>query len=133
MRLLLDTHVLVWWLGEDVRLSGQVHDQISDYANDTMVSSVSVWELATKQRIGKWPGVDGLVTAFELEMDRRGFAVIDLLVPHARLAGSLPGRHRDPFDRMLVAQAMVEGATLVTSDVKLAEFGGRILWAGGMH
>jgi PIN domain nuclease of toxin-antitoxin system len=127
MRLLLDTHALLWWF-QDSRLSIPAKRAIADPANDVFISSASAWEIAIKQRAGKLfdaPPADRLFA--EVANDPR-YQPLPMTMPHALLAGSFHYAHRDPFDRMLCAQAQIEGLTLVTSDPLLAGFGIPTLW-----
>jgi PIN domain nuclease of toxin-antitoxin system len=112
MRLLLDTHAWLWWF-EGAELDDHAIDLIADPSNDVFVSAASVWEVAIKHAIGKLQlkSFDALVEATDQDFTR---ARIDF--EHARLAGELPPHHRDPFDRMLVAQASIDGMTLLTRD-----------------
>lgn len=118
MRLLLDTHVLVWTLNEPKRLSGRTRRAIEDAKNDVFVSVVSPWELAVKgPRQGLRPPDD-----LELQLDRQRFEVLPVLLRHTEPIKSMPRHHGDPFDRMLVAQAVIDGLTIVTADRKLTEY-----------
>jgi PIN domain nuclease of toxin-antitoxin system len=110
-RLLLDTHVLVWWLEASPELSDQLRDRINTEL-DVYVSPVSVWELAIKKSSGKIKLPENLLGWIE----RGGLSELPIRMAHAELSGRLPAIHRDPFDRMLVAQALVEKLTLVTRD-----------------
>lgn len=127
MRLLLDTHALLWWF-QDSRLSMPAKRAITDPANEVFVSSASAWEIAIKQRAGKLldaPAADRLF--MEITGDER-YQQLPITVPHALLAGSFQHAHRDPFDRMLCAQAQIEGLTLVTIDPLMAGFGISTFW-----
>lgn len=118
MRLLLDTHVVLWALNDPERLSTRARKAIEAEENDIFVSVVSPWELAIKKsRRRSLPSED-----LELELDRRRFVVLPVLLRHTRAIESMPHHHRDPFDRMLVAQAVVDGMTIVTADRKLTEY-----------
>ena len=128
MRLLLDTHAVVWWWQINPRLPDAARKAISDPGNTVLVSAASLWELATKLRSRKWDAVEEFVGQFETKAANSNFATLPITCAHARLAGSLPGEHRDPFDRMLAAQSLLEGATLVSADVTLAQFGIDVLW-----
>lgn len=128
MRLLLDTHVLAWWLIQDRRLSRRAAELIADPHNEVWVSAASAFETATKFRIGKWEEVRPLAMAFEPAAEAEGFLMLDISARHASAAGLLPGPHRDPFDRLLSAQALTEGMSLVTTDTMLADFGVQIVW-----
>ena len=133
MRLILDTHALVWWWLDDPRLPKAARSAISDKTNEVIVSAVSAWEIANKFRVGKWPEVGSLVDGFAGKVALSRFAALSVNVDHAQLAGSLPGSHRDPFDRLLAAQCLIEAATLVSTDDVLNQFGLTILWAGTVH
>lgn len=116
MSLLLDTHIVLWWLSDDPTLSSDIKDRL-DREADAYVSSVSVWEVAIKQAMGKLGPPDLPEHIRDSE-----FRFLDVTVEHAIEAGRLPMHHRDPFDRMLVAQARVEGLTLVTRDAHVQKY-----------
>ncbi len=128
MRLLLDTHVLLWWLAGDRRLPRKAKAAIADDDNVVHVSAASAWEIATKFRIGKLPGASVIVHDLPAVLASQAFETLPITVVHAQRAGLLPGEHRDPFDRMLVAQALCEGMTLVTGDETLVGFAVPRLW-----
>lgn len=128
MKLLLDTHTLLWWSANDHRLSATVRAAIANDNNEVMVSAASAWEIATKARIGKLKGVERLLSNFEALMSADNFVLLAMHHPHALLASSFAHAHSDPFDRMLAAQALIEGATLVTEDAALRTFGAKTLW-----
>ena len=96
--------------------------------NEIYVSVVSAWEMAIKVGLGKWPDAAVLVERFEHETTANGFLLLPILVPHVRAAGLMQVPHRDPFDRLLVAQAQIEGLTLVTADLKIQNLGVAWLW-----
>ena len=128
MRLLLDTSTLLWfWLGGRI-LSIPVMEAITDRDNLVYVSPISAMEIATKHRVGKLPGVERVLATFDEALEADGFRPLPLLNIHARLAGSIPGEHRDPFDRLLAAQAMTEGLILAASDTAFDALGARRLW-----
>jgi PIN domain nuclease of toxin-antitoxin system len=112
MNLLLDTHVLLWWLADDRRLSNATKTAIKDTDNVITVSAVTIFEIAIKKGLGKLEIVDDWYEAIEEESFRR----LAVTWEHARKIPDLPDLHRDPFDRLLIAQAAVEGLTLVTHD-----------------
>ena len=118
-RLLLDSHVLLWIMEDNPRLGPDVRRIIADPGNQIHVSAVSIWELALKRSLGKLQAPENLVAAV------REYDLIELPVTfdHAEQAGNLPQIHRDPFDRMLVAQAQAEGLELVTSDTRIPRYG----------
>ncbi len=128
MRLLLDTHVLLWWGEESPRLSGEARRQIDSATNTIFVSAVSAMEIATKFRLGKLPSAKPLAIDFEGETGAVGFRPLPLTILHAQTAGSFPFAHKDPFDRLLVAQAVLEGMALVSNEATFDAFGVQRLW-----
>ena len=124
-QLLLDTHVALWAFGAPERLSPAVRAAIIDPKNAIIVSAVSVWEVEIKRAIGKLDAPAG----FAGMCTERGFDALDITFHHAELAGSLPPHHGDPFDRMLVAQALADDLELVTKDRVFAQYGVRVLAA----
>ena len=119
LRLLLDTQVLVWAFGNHPRLGPVAREAITDPGNDAYVSAASVWEIAIKQALGKLRAPQDLAGRVE----RDGFRGLPVSLFHAEHAGGLAPIHRDPFDRLLVAQAQVEGLTIVTSDSVIPRYG----------
>lgn len=117
MRLLLDTHVMLWWLGDSDELSDQVKDLL-DTEPSVHLSAVSAWEIAIKQSLGKLDGPDDLA---ERVRDSQ-FTSLPITAGHGVRAGRLPALHRDPFDRILVAQAQIEGMTVVTRDKWIPQY-----------
>ena len=128
MKILLDTHALVWWWTDDARLPAPARAAIAMPGNIVLVSSVTAWEIATKHRIGKWPDVATIVNGFDAHLRRSRFAGLPISIGHAHLAGSLDGRHRDPFDRMLIAQSLQEDVPLVSGDAVFASYGATVIW-----
>lgn len=112
MNLLLDTHALLWWLA-DSDLTALAVEAIADPENVVMVSAISVWEIGIKRSLGKLAAPEGLIDV----ITDSGFEPLPIAFSHARAAGALPPHHRDPFDRMLIAQAMTDGLHVVTRDV----------------
>lgn len=123
MRLLLDTHVFLWWLAGDQRLSRRARSLLANPDTIGLVSAASAWEITTKFRIGKLPGVDEVADDVPAAIASQGFGELAVTVTHAQRAGSLPGPHRDPFDRMLAAQAQIEGISIVSADAIFDSFG----------
>ena len=128
MRLLLDTHAFLWWLAGDESLSVPARAAIADENNDVFVSAISAWEITTKHRLGKLPGVAAIVSDLEAAIASQNFIGLPVSVPHGQLGGALPGPHRDPFDRMLIAQATVERLTLVSNEQLFDSYGLGRLW-----
>ena len=122
-RLLLDTHVLLWSLTEPQKLSRRTRDALEDAQNEVFASSVSVWEIAVKRALGKLKAPDNL----EASIREQDFIPLNLTFLHAEQAGALPPHHGDPFDRMLIAQAQVEGLILVTRDARILLYGIRTM------
>ena len=127
-QLLLDTHALLWWLAEPDRLSPAAHAAISDSANSVYVSAASGWEIATKVRLGKLPGIGELLNDLPQLLIAQGFELLPITLQQGLHAGSYPMPHRDPFDRLLAAQAELAMLTLVTLDPALQVFPCRLLW-----
>ncbi len=117
MRLLLDTHVVLWWLADSAELSGEIKNLL-DTEPAVYVSAVSPWEIAIKQSLGKLTGPEDLA---ERVRDSQ-FTSLPITAGHGVRAGRLPQHHRDPFDRLLVAQAQIEGLTLVTRDKWIEQY-----------
>ena len=128
MKLLLDTHALLWWFTDDDRLAPAARQLIADTENRVYVSAASAWEIATKQRLGKLPGVPEVVSRYSELVAADGFEHLSISHLHSLRAGSYAVAHRDPFDRMLAAQSELERLPLVTRDPVFEEFGTRILW-----
>jgi len=128
VKLLLDTHVLVWWFAGDPRLPVATRQLIDEPEIEPYVSAATAWELATKYRLGKLQEAAPLVEGFFDLLDRYGFKHLSVTTAHGHRAGLLPGDHKDPFDRMLAAQALIEDMKLVTADPLLAAFGARVVW-----
>ncbi|MFM6829181.1 MAG: type II toxin-antitoxin system VapC family toxin [Novosphingobium sp.] len=128
MNLLLDTHALIWWLAGDNSLSGSARDAIADEANTVLVSAASAMEIATKFRIGKLPQAALLAHEFEAIIADQGFGELPITVHHAKLAGALNIDHKDPFDRLLIAQAQAEDMVLVSNEQLFDGFAVKRLW-----
>lgn len=128
MQLLLDTHTFLWWLSGDDALSPTAQAAIADEGNGVFISAASIWEIATKHRIGKLPGVAAIVTDLDAAVADQGFAGLPISLRHGQVAGALPGPHRDHFDRMLIAQAMLEGMVLVSNEQPFDAYGVKRLW-----
>jgi PIN domain nuclease of toxin-antitoxin system len=128
VRLLLDTHALLWWLDGDRSLPRKARTAIADDDNVIFVSAASAWEITTKARLGKLPGAGAVAEDVVGSVSSQGFSSLDMTLLHAQRAGRLPGAHRDPFDRMLIAQAQLEDLTLVSNDGVFDAYGVSRLW-----
>lgn len=125
---LFDTHALVWWWTGDKALPAAVAREIANDENAVFVSAVSAWEIATKCRIGRWQAAAPILESFEQLASADGFGELTVSVCNGLLAGSLPGEHRDPFDRMIAAQAIQDQLTVLTRDPALAQLGCATFW-----
>ena len=128
MRVLLDTHTLLWWFYDAPSLSQKAREILGNTDNTVIVSSASAWELAIKLRAGKLPAAAQVVFDFSSLVDRAGFQLLTISAEHAIQAGLLPGPHKDPFDRMLIAQAVADDLTLVTSDEAIQRYPVKWVW-----
>jgi PIN domain nuclease of toxin-antitoxin system len=128
MRLLLDTHALLWWWGEPELLSGRARALIAEPDHEVWVSVATAWEIATKVRLGKLEGAEAAVPHYAEWLHEDGFQSLPIAAAHAIKAGSLAADHRDPFDRMLAAQALIEDLTVVTRDPAFASLGAAAVW-----
>lgn len=128
MKLLLDTHALYWWLSDDRRLASPAFDAITASESEVYVSPVSAYEISFKNRIGKLEVPDHLLNGFSSTMADQGFREIAVTVAHALAAGRLDIDHRDPFDRLLMAQAIVEDLTLVSNEELFDRAGVSRMW-----
>jgi len=126
--LLLDTHALLWWLAEPDRLSPAAHQALADPDHRVHVSAATGWEIATKVRLGKLPAASELLDDLPQLLAAQGFEQLPITLRHGLHAGLYPMAHRDPFDRLLAAQAELGGFTLVSLDPALQAFPCRLLW-----
>jgi len=124
LKLLLDTHVLLWGIAGDPRLTPTIERMIRSEDNDSFVSIASLWEIAIKMRRGKLVAPDDLPVLLDSDPD---FSILDATIDHVWRVRTLPLIHADPFDRLLVAQAMAEGMSLVTHDRRMADYGGAVI------
>jgi PIN domain nuclease of toxin-antitoxin system len=128
LRALLDTHTLLWWILGHPGLTRTAQEAISDTSNTIIVSAASAWELAIKFRLGKLPRAADLVSNFSSEMENEGFHLLPISGEHGIRAGLLPGPHKDPFDRMLIAQSQAENTPIISNDLVFETYGVRRLW-----
>jgi PIN domain nuclease of toxin-antitoxin system len=120
--ILLDTHTFLWWLFGDSKLSNKSRNTIKDMSMDVYISAASVWEIATKHRLGKLPQANSVAKNVPSWIERAGFISLPISAEHAQLAGTWKSNHRDPFDRMLAAQAKIEKMPILSSDKALKQF-----------
>ena len=129
MRVLLDTHALIWALSDPSRLGATAGPLIRSRSTELVVSAASAWEMATKVRIGRMPSAARIVDSYGEHVDRLGASELPMSRRHALLAGSMQWDHRDPFDRMLAAQAILEDLTLISVDAAFSSLAGlRLRW-----
>ena len=125
MRLLLDTHALLWWLSDDLRLSRPARSAIADPANQLIASAAVGYEIAYKQNLGRLPALPEMLPE---RLRREGIGTLPITLAHAIAAAALPGPHRDPWDRIMMAQALAEDCRVVTVDRIFSDYGVPILW-----
>ncbi|MCY3957540.1 MAG: type II toxin-antitoxin system VapC family toxin [Chloroflexi bacterium] len=128
MRILLDTHTFLWWLTESSRLSETVRRTIFDPSVEKLISAATAWEITTKHRLGKLPDADPIASDIPGAIAAQGFQELPLSVADAARAGALPGPHRDPFDRMLIAQALSRDLVVISNDAAFDRYPVRRLW-----
>jgi PIN domain nuclease of toxin-antitoxin system len=122
---LLDTHALLWWLSDDLRLSRPARSAIADPANQLMASAAVGYEIAYKQNLGRLPALPEMLPE---RLRREGIGTLPITLDHAIAAAALPGPHRDPWDRIMMAQALAEDCRVVTVDRIFSDYGVPILW-----
>jgi PIN domain nuclease of toxin-antitoxin system len=128
VKALIDTHALIWWLQDSSRLPKKWREAIDDAANDIRVSAASLYEIRWKAAIEKLPQAPRIVAAVETVMRSGAMAVVAISGEHALTAGGLAPAHRDPFDRIIAAQSMVEGVEVVSKDKALSALGAKRVW-----
>jgi PIN domain nuclease of toxin-antitoxin system len=124
----LDTHALLWWISDDSSLTQLARRTIADTRNTIVVSAASAWEIATKVRIGMLPGAETWIADFVTVVEGEGFILLPILPEHGIRAGLLTGAHKDPFDRMLLAQAQAEGYAILSNEQVFDTYGVRRIW-----
>jgi PIN domain nuclease of toxin-antitoxin system len=125
VRLLLDSHTFLWWISDDRRLSSRAVAALDDVDNELFFSAIAGYEVSYKQHAGKLPAIAG---GLARRLQRAGVQVLTLSLDHALAAAALPGPHRDPWDRSMMGQAIVEALTVVTVDPRFSEYGIPVLW-----
>jgi PIN domain nuclease of toxin-antitoxin system len=128
MTYLIDSHALIWWWNEDDKLSRAARDAMADRSNALFVSAASAWEIATKVRAGRLPSMARHLASFDANVRADGFGHLVVRQDHGVHGGLLPGEHADPFDRLIAAQALIEGLVVITRDKQISRFGCRTLW-----
>jgi PIN domain nuclease of toxin-antitoxin system len=128
VRLLLDTHALLWWLFDDPKLTSAARSAIASPSNEITVSAASACEIATKHRLGRLPEAGDIAIRLPHYLSRARFAVLNISLEHAMAAGALPGPHQDPFDRLLIAQARIEDLAVVSIDRAFENYGVAVIW-----
>ncbi|MGO9453083.1 MAG: type II toxin-antitoxin system VapC family toxin [Candidatus Binataceae bacterium] len=128
MRALLDTHTFLWWIADDARLSGTAREVIASPDNEIIISAASAWEIAIKARNRRLTLPADADAFISDQVASNAFEVLPVTMRHALRVYSLPDHHRDPFDRLLVAQAQIENVPLLTADTELARYAIHIVW-----
>jgi PIN domain nuclease of toxin-antitoxin system len=124
VKLLLDTHTALWWLADDARIGKDAERELSDDTNRVLLSAAVVWEVAIKRSLGRLQAPPDLAAT----LVGAGAQPLPITLDHAAAVESLPWHHRDPFDRMLVAQALTEGSAIVSQDLELRQYGVTLVW-----
>ncbi len=128
MKLLLDTHVFIWWANEPEKLSENVLTACQDSSNTLILSVASIWEMQIKMQLGKLKISRPIEDLVRTQQQGNGLQVLSIELAHVLGLGSLPSQHKDPFDRLLIAQAQAEGATLVSVDSVFSGYPVKVLW-----
>jgi PIN domain nuclease of toxin-antitoxin system len=128
MKLLLDTHTFLWWITDSPRLSDQARKLMSDGRNELFWSSASSWEVSIKYALGRLPLPKPPEHFLPPQLDQNHIESLPVIDAHAFLAGQLPPHHRDPFDRMLIAQARYESMALISDDMQFGPYDVEVLW-----
>jgi PIN domain nuclease of toxin-antitoxin system len=128
MRVLFDSHALVWFLQGDRRFPASLRERLEAPEIEFVISAVCIWEIATKVRRGKWPEAETVIATMASTLATSAYVPLAITIEHARIAGFLPAHHRDPFDRMLAAQSQVEGIPLVSADPVFRAFAIAVIW-----
>ena len=130
MKFLLDTHTFLWWITDDPQMSAKALDLIGDSQNNLYWSTASSWEVAIKYALGRLPLPDAPANFIAAELGKNRIESLPIVDAHAFRAGELPRHHRDPFDRMLVAQAQIEKMCILTADAQITHYDVKTIWAG---
>jgi PIN domain nuclease of toxin-antitoxin system len=128
VRLLIDTHVLIWWTGAAHLLSKNARDSVLDRNNEIIVSAATAWEIALKQRLGKLSFSPGFLADFDANVLALSFQPMPVTAPHMVAGAEIVAAHKDPFDRILAGQALVEQMAVVTADAKFQALGVQVIW-----
>ena len=128
LKLLLDTHAFYWWHTGDRALSAKAHAAISNERNEKHVSAITAWEFIAKFRSGKEPGFSAIAADVAGAIAAQGLTELAISLRHAEVAANLPLHHKDPMDRLLIAQALVEDMTIITADGAFTSYGAKLLW-----
>lgn len=128
MRALLDTHAFLWWIADDARLSPRAREVLANGQNDLFFSAASGWEIAIKARLGKIEVPEDLERFLTEQLSRNAIQVLPIFLNHALHVHALPDHHRDPFDRILISQALSEGLTVLSGDPKIARYPVDLAW-----
>lgn len=128
VRYLADTHAVIWWFEDSAHLTKAARAALRAEENEIYVSAATAWEIATKHRLGKLSISEQLASDIAGTVQRQRFLTLSITMAHAETAGRLAGAHRDPFDRMLIAQALLENLTLVSNERSFDAFGVKRIW-----
>lgn len=128
MRVLLDTHAFLWWIADDERLSRRARHAIAEGSNEVLLSAVSSWEIVLKTALGRLELPEPASRFIPVQVEANAFGVLPLHLAHTLAVHGLPDHHRDPFDRLLIGQALTEGIPIVSGDRQMARYQIRVIW-----
>jgi PIN domain nuclease of toxin-antitoxin system len=128
MKVLLDTHAFLWWISDHERLSERAYDAINDGANTVLLSAASGWEIAIKTKMGKLKLKESPVTFIAEQLSLNRMSALPISMTHALAVHDLPPLHRDPFDRLLVAQALTESLPIISADPAISRYKAEVIW-----
>ncbi len=128
MRILLDTHAYLWWIARSDRLSIAAYDAVTNSGNEVFFSAASAWEIATKHRLGRLPEAESVIQNILASIEAAGFEELPISVRDGEYAGRLPGHHQDPFDRIIIAQALIRNLAIISNERVFDRYGVNRIW-----
>lgn len=128
MRILLDTHAYLWWIARSDRLSIAAYDAVTNSGNEVFFSAASAWEIATKHRLGRLPEAESVIQNIIASIEAAGFEELPISVRDGEYAGRLPGHHQDPFDRIIIAQALIRNLAIISNERVFDRYGVNRIW-----
>lgn len=128
MRILLDTHAYLWWIARSDRLSIAAYDAVTNSGNEVFFSAASAWEIATKHRLGRLPEAESVIQNILASIEAAGFEELPISVRDGEYAGRLPGHHQDPFDCIIIAQALIRNLAIISNERVFDRYGVNRIW-----